>query len=125
MPALTATVTATTTHQIQLKPTVRRKLLTELKAYAGLKVQRDAIDAAMKNHRGTVEGLLSETGESSLSLDGFKTTLVAPVQKKLDRKKFIQLGGDIEILNAAHVETSGTPYVKITVPGKGSSDDDE
>ena len=120
----TATVTATTTHELKLKPTTKRKLLTELKAYAELKTQRDAIDHAMKGHKNTVEGLLEETGESSLSIDGFKTTLVAGTRKSLDRKKLIAAGVTQAQLEAGTTETLNTPYVKITIPGAKEREED-
>ena len=44
-------------------------------------------------------------------------TFVAPAKRVLDRKKFVQLGGDLALLDAAYVEQAVTPYVKVTCPG--------
>jgi hypothetical protein len=116
------TITATTTTQITLKPQVRRKLLTELKVYVELKEQREVLDLAMRTHRDSVENILLETGESSLALDGFKVTLVAPVRKVLDHKKLIALGVTTEQIQRATVEVPGKPYPKISWGGKNGDE---
>lgn len=124
MPRAAATVVATTTHEVALKPAVKKRLLMECKAYAALKAQKEVLDAAMKKHRGSVEGILTELGESSLHIDGFTTTIVAPMKKKFDPKKFVQLGGDIDVYNAANIDTPQKSYVKITPPGAKEHDDE-
>jgi hypothetical protein len=119
MPKLQASVTTTTTHVVKLSPAVKRELLTKLKTYASLKSQRDAIDHAMKGHRTGVEEIMEKVGEASLSVEGFKTTIIAPVRKgKFNPKKAVALGIPMEkILKAMDPDEPGTSYVKITVPG--------
>lgn len=126
MPSLqqTTVVTATTSHEIKLSPRLKRRLLTELKTYHALKSQRDALDSAMKKHRGNVEEVLSEAGESSIGVDGYKATLVAPIRRKLDPKKLVSLGVSTDIIDRATVESSGTPYVKVTCPGEKDHEED-
>ncbi len=123
MPSLTAT--ATTTHELQLKPAVKKRLLTELRAYADLAAQRKAIDEKMAGCRGVVEEIQIELEESSIELEGFKSTLVAPIRKVFDRKKFVRLGGDLAIYESAQVSAPGKAYVKITAPGTKSEDDND
>lgn len=122
MPSITATVTATT--EIKLNPKLKKRLLTELKGYAALKVQRDAIDHAMTKHREGIEGVLDELGESSIAIEGYKSTLVAPVRKKLDPKRLVALGVSTDVIAKATTETPGKPYVKVTVPGEKTEEDD-
>lgn len=124
MPRLSASVTSTTTTVVKLSPTVKKKLLTALKTYGGLKVQRDAADHAMKGHRGTVEELLEEAEQTSLDIEGYKATIIAPVKTRLDPKKLIALGVSADIIEKATISTPGTPYVKITTPGQKSGDED-
>jgi hypothetical protein len=114
MPTLSATTT--TIQTVALKPTLRRKLLVALQIYAELRDQETVLDLAKKKQRGIVQGVLEEVGETSLKLDGYTATIVAPAKKVLDRKKFVQLGGDLALLDAAYVEQDVTPYVKVTVP---------
>lgn len=117
MPSLQTTATVTTTHVIKLKPSVRARVLTDLRTYGALKRQRDALDLAMTRHRTNVEQVLSEIGEEKLELDGYKATLVAPVRKKFDPKKFVKLGGNLDTYTKALLETPGKSYVKVTLPG--------
>lgn len=112
-------IEATTTHEITLAPQVKKKLKMNLEAYADLKVQRDAIDHAMKAHRDKVQGILDDVGETSLKLDGYTATVVTTTRKTLDQKKLIALGVTIDTIERATVETTAKPYVKVTVPGGG------
>ena len=120
MPALTATVT--TTETITLQPSIRKRLLLALRTYTGLKDQEKALDLAKKKQRGIVQEVLEEVGETSLKLDGYTATMVAPSKKVLDRKLFVQLGGDLALLDAAYVEAPVTPYVKISVGKDGEGE---
>lgn len=120
-------VTATTTTEIRIAPQLKKQLLTKLNTYASMKQKRDELDAAMKLNRVEVEEIMEKVGETSIAVDGFKTTLIAPIKRRLDPKKLVKLGVSMDTINAATVETSGTPYVKITVPGAKAveGDDDE
>ena len=122
MPALTATVT--TTRELVLKPTVRRKLLTELKTYQELKGQLDAIKSAMDKHKGVIGKLREETGEQSIKIDGFSVTLVAPVRSTLDKQKLIAQGVTMAQIDAATVVKPGAAYEKISCPGNGKDEED-
>lgn len=86
--------------EIKLKPTLRRKLLNELKLYQELKVQLKTIEYALDKHKAAIGELRDETGEQSISLDGFSVTLVAPMRK-----------GDLELYKE---------YNKISCPGDRS-----
>ena len=115
---MSTTVTTTTTHEVTLKPTLRRRLLTELRTYGELKAQRAALDLAMTKHRSAIEGYLGETGEASLSLEGYKVTLVCPITSRLDKMKLVEQGVTTAQIEAATVTTPGRSYVKVTVPGE-------
>lgn len=116
------TVTVSTTREVKLEATTRRKLLTKLRTYEGLHTQKRVIDLAMAKLKDEVGAIRNETGEQSLELDGFKVTLVAGTRKKFNPKKFVQLGGDIDIFNQANEETLVKPFEKITLPGADSED---
>ena len=111
------TITATTTHEIKLSPTIRRKLLTKLKTYAELRLQVKVLEAAMDKQKTEIGALRDETGEQSIELDGFKVTLVAGVRKKFNPKKYVALGGDLDLYNQAVEEKLNRPYEKISCPG--------
>lgn len=111
---LAAAVTTTTVQTVTLKPTIRTKLLKALRLYGGLKEQEKVIEFAKKSCRGAIGEILEEVGESTLKIDGFTATFVAPAKRVLDRKKFVQLGGDLALLDASYVEQAVMPYVKIS-----------
>ncbi len=114
------TVQATTTQTtvVQIAPKVRKKLLTELRAYAGLKAQRDAIDAAMNAHKAAIGTLRESTGEESLAIDGFKVVRVAAVRKVLNHKKLVELGCAMAWIEEATENKLNKPYEKVTCPGE-------
>lgn len=116
-------VTATTTHEVKLAPALRKKLLTSLRTYAGLKSQIEVLESALKKQKGLIGALREETGEQSLALEGFKVTLVANIRKKFNPKKFVQLGGDLALYNEAHEDVPVRAFEKITLPG--ASEDEE
>ena len=123
MPTLEATVTATTTQTVQLKPALRRKLLNELKAYAGLRLQLKTIEEQMDKHKEVIGAIRDETGEQAIELEGYRVCLVAPIRKKFDAKKYVTLGGDLDIYNAANVDTPSKPYDKVTCPNDRNGDE--
>lgn len=119
-------VTTTVTEEVVLTTKQRQRLLMELRVYQELKQQRDAIILAMDKHKSAIAAIRDETGEMSLKVDGFTTTLVAGSRKKFDPKKYVTLGGDLDLYNKAVKVTPVAPFEKITCPGdKGAEDSDE
>ena len=123
MPRMDTTATVSTTKEVRLSPQVRRKLLTEFRLYGQLKEQLDTLKSAMDKRKANIAALRDETGEMSLSLEGFTTTLVAPVRKKFNPKVFVREGGDMAVYNAAMEDVPSKPYEKVTCPG--GKDDSE
>jgi len=125
MPKLAATITATTTQEVEITPKLRTQILNKLHAYAGLRSQIDDLKAKIVELGGEIGDLRDDTGAMSISLEGFKVTLVAPTYRKLNKKKFVALGGDLKILDQATEEKPKKSYNKITVPGEKEEDSDE
>ena len=122
MPTAVA-LTATTTHQLVIAPQLKRKLLLALKTYTELSAQAKVLALAKKKQGSIVEGIQTELGESSINIDGYKSTIVAPIRKVLDRKRFVALGGDLGVLDQAMIDTPSKAYPKITAPGAADDDD--
>ena len=114
---LAATVTATTSHELQLSPAIRRRLMTQLRSYQELAAKRTAIEAEMAFCRAAVAEIQTELEESSIELEGFKSTLVAPMKSMFDKKKFVRIGGRLDLIEAATSKVPGKVYVRITPPG--------
>ncbi len=115
---LSATATVTTTREIKLSVSIRRKLLTELHAFQELKAQRDAIDGALEMHKATIGRLRESTGETSLELEGFKITHVSPTRSTLDKKKLVELGCALAWIEEATVTKPTKQFDKVTCPGE-------
>jgi hypothetical protein len=120
MAGLKAKIAATVTQtvEVQLKPSLKRKLLNELTVYADLHEQVKALEAIMDAHKQTIEECLIESGEERLEIDGFRTTMVFAQRSKLDRKLFVQQGGTLAQLENATVVAPAKPYLRVTLPGQ-------
>lgn len=122
--ALSTTVTATTKTEIKLAPSVRKKLETKLRAYENLALQIKSLDAQRKKLAEELGELRDQTGETSLKLEGFGTiTLIASTYKKFNEKRFIALGGDIELYRQANEDKPRKPYNKITLSTPDSDEE--
>jgi hypothetical protein len=124
MPSLSTIATTTTTEEIRLSPTLRRKLLMKLKTYAELHTQKKAIEAAMDRHKAEIGALREDTGHQSIEIEGYKVTQVAGVRKKFDAKRFVANGGDLAIYNNSMIDVPNRPYEKVTLPGEKDRGED-
>lgn len=120
--ALTTSATTVVTKQVALKPSLKRRLLNELKALNALRDQIKVLEHAQRQHRTEIEDCLAESGEASLALDGYKVTLVQPVVAKLDKMKLVALGVTTAQIEEATTHSPGKPYVKISAPGDKGHD---
>lgn len=114
MPSLSATVVATTKTEVLLKPTVKKQLQLELRAYARVKAELDAVEQKLALRKAAVEELLYETGQESLKIDGFTVTLVTPHRSVLDKKKLSTK--TLHEMEAAMVDSISKSYVKVSLP---------
>ena len=110
------TLEATTVTTVQVKPALRTKLLKELRLYHGLTKQLKALEAQVDQHKTAIAEIRELTGEDKLEIDGYSITLVAPMRKVFDAKRFVTLGGDLDLYNRANVDTPSKAYTKVTVP---------
>lgn len=121
---LVTTVTTTITEEVKLRPSLKAKLLRELRTYAELRAQVKALELAMDKHKATIGGLREEAGVNSLALEGFHVTLVSPMRSTLDKMKLIAMGVTTEMLEEATTVKPGRPYEKISIPGEKSREED-
>src|ERR1035437_4818022 len=111
------TATTTVTQTVELSPQLKRQLLNELRAYQGLKSQQDALELAIDNKKANIGRLREKSGEKALELEGYKISLVEPVRKELDKKRFVELGWSLAMLENATVSRPTKSYEKISLPG--------
>ena len=123
MPSLSLSTTQTV--EVELKPHLKRKLLTEMTAHAKLQAEINELEVRKKAHAKKVEEILYETGESTLELEGHKATLVAGIRNTLNKKKLSSEA--LAEVNACTEKVPNKPYVRITGPsdnkGVNASDD--
>lgn len=116
--ALTPAATVSTTREVKLEPKVRQKLKTKLTEYANIVTQIKALEHAKKKLSDELGALRDDTGETTLSLDGYGTiTLVAGTRQKFNPKTFVANGGDLEIYNQSFDTVPVKAFNKITLPG--------
>ena len=124
MPHLQQTATVTTVTEVKLSPSVRKRLLTAFNVYAELAAQKKAIRLAMDKQVAVLATIREDLGEESISIDGNTTTLVAGLYKKFNAKKFVSLGGELALYEAAVEEKPKRAYEKVTVAGVKDDEDD-
>lgn len=110
-------LTLETTQETTLDARLEQQLRQEFRQYQVLKQRMAALETELQKRRDKIGALRAESGAKSLELDGFKTTLVEPQRRTFDRRKFVSLGGDLTVYDAAHETKPGTPYERITLPG--------
>ena len=123
--ALKTMATVKTTKEVKLQPRVSAKLRLKLSSYQTLAEQIKALKLQKKNLTADIGKLRAETGEQSLSIDGFTITEVRGTTSKIDQKKLIELGCAAAWIEEATTRKPKRPYEKITCPGDEEDGDDE
>lgn len=123
MPKVALEATVSTTKTVKLEPRVRRLLQTKLQEYFVKKQAIKRLEAEADKIKDTLESLREETGEATVTIEGYGTiTLVAPMRKKFNEKRFVAAGGDLAIYNQSFDNVPSTPYTKVSPPGEKDAD---
>jgi hypothetical protein len=122
MPKLSTAITTTTTEEVKLAPALKVKLRKRLQTYAALHAEKKAIIEKMDKEKALIGELRDEAEVLSLDFEGFKVTYVQGTSSKLDKKKFVALGGPLKMLENATVTTPKKAYELVTVPGEKGDD---
>lgn len=112
--------------EIKVKPTLVKKLRAQLTAYLDLDTQIKELTAARDAIKEAVGALREQTGEQSITLDGYTVTRVEGTYKKFDPKTLMRIA-DVSAaqIEEATLERPKKGYEKITVPGQRAGSDDE
>lgn len=117
--------TVTAKSEVQLTPALRGKLEKRLRVFADLKAKFDLAKDALDREKRVLGGLREQTGEQSLTLEGYGTiTEVRGTSKKLDKKKLVALGCALSWIEEATTESPKRPYELVTLPGDEGHDDE-
>ncbi len=110
-------VTTTTTEQVTLKPSQRRRLLTNMQTHAKVCAEIKTLEGKKEKAAAAVRAVREETGANSLTLDGYTTTNVQGTTTSLDKEKLVELGCALAWIEEATVTKPKKAYEKITAPG--------
>lgn len=116
MPALTQQQAVET--EPDIRPEVRLALTTALHDWAEIKAARDHADAQLAASKGRIDDLMAGIPDGSVSIAGFKVTLVTPTVATLDKERLLVEGVTLAQIERATIVRPGRPYHKITVPGR-------
>lgn len=119
--------------ELKLKPSVQRRLLNELRSYAGVAAEAKALKAAGDGHRATILGMQDEIGEKKFEIDGFKVALTTDAEdRRLDKDKLVKrlirdghysLKSAQALLEDCTTRKPKKPYATIRVPGEQDDED--
>lgn len=116
--------TAIVTEEITIEPKLKKRLMLKFQTIADLKAQRALLQEQIAAEVADIRELREQVGVESLSLDGgYTTTNVKGTSKSLDKKKFVSLGGSLQMLENATVWKSKREYELVTTPGVEDSND--
>lgn len=117
------TVSTTQTSEVVLKPTLKKKLLAELQAYAKLHAQLKSIEAEMEIRKAAIGGYREDAGVETLTLEGFHVTRVSGgTRGTLNKMKLLEMGITTDMLEECTEYKPVKPFEKITVPKVGDTE---
>jgi hypothetical protein len=120
----TAAVTTAGIDTCDLSLDARLRLGALLGTYRSLKTDLDLLDAQLAEECKTIWSVMQEDGVAKTVVDDCRLTVVGGFSSKLDKVKFVQLGGNLQTLAAATVRKPKKPYLKITI-GKDEDNADD
>jgi hypothetical protein len=106
-------LTTTLSETVELAPEVGTRLSALAGTYCELSEQVKILKAQMKDESAKVFALMEEEGIEKCRVDGQPLCIVRGVTNSLDKMKFVELGGSLEMLKNATVSKPKKAYVKI------------
>jgi hypothetical protein len=107
---------ATATTEVAIEPALKRKLEQRLTVYRRLDAEYELAKAKRDKEKANIEGYFEQVGANSIQVEGHATiTEVRGVSSSLDKKKFVELGGSLKMLEDATVTKPKRPYILITL----------
>jgi hypothetical protein len=106
----------TATQELVLEPALKKKLEQRLEIYRKLDAEYDLAKAKRDKEKANIEGYFEQAGANSIEVSGHaKLTEVRGVSSTLDKKKFVELGGSLKMLEDATVTRPKRPYLLISL----------
>jgi hypothetical protein len=111
--------------EVELAPKVRLNLTQKFIEYAGLRQRVKELEAQAESVKADIALIRENEGAITLSVNGYRTTLVGGTRKTLNKKKLIALGCAAAWIEMATEEKPTREYEKITLPGEKTARDEE
>lgn len=118
MPTVRQEVLVFSEPEVQLTLKQRNELLVQFREYQKTKRELDALQEKLDNLKVKIAAVRDDVGVESIGLQGFKTTLVAPLRSTFNKEKFILEGGDLSIYNRSVELRPTKSYELITLPSE-------
>lgn len=109
--------------ELVIEPKLRQRLLVKFRTYADLKMQEKALTIRLDKLKAEIGSIRDEIGVETVEVEGFRDTLVAGVTSTLNKRKFVELGGSLKMLENAMECKPKKAFEKITIPGAPDADD--
>lgn len=110
-----AKVEVSATQELKLEPALKAKLKQRLTKLKELQRIADEAQAKADKEQALVEGYFEQAEAKSVTLEGLATmTLVEGTSSKLNKKKFVELGGSLAMLENATETKPKKSYVLVT-----------
>ena len=122
---MSTTLETTQTTELEIKPELRAHLAALCATYKELKFDLDAIQHQMDIEKAAMWTILKEVGAEKVKIDGFSLNVIKGHTSKLDKVKFVELGGSLEQLDNATFKKPKRAYLDIDIPGVAKKTYDE
>jgi hypothetical protein len=111
MPKQTLATAAITT--VALEPDMVARVAAKLSTYHTLKVDADLLYEAMAKELADIKGEMELAGVNKMEIDGTPCTIVTGETSSLNKLKFVELGGSLEMLENATVHKPRKAYLRV------------
>lgn len=112
--------------KVELSQELRQRLEVLVANYVALEVDIDVLTAQQDEEKAKLFALLDENGiNESVIAEGRSLKIVRGESSRLDKVKFVELGGNLDHLLLATRRTPKKAYIDIRVPGKKRRGDPE
>lgn len=108
-----ARIAVTTEQQVTLDPALSARVSAILSTYHELKAQADLLYEIMDGESQKIRALMEGAGHEKIEIDGTPCTIVRGTSSKLDKVKFVQLGGSLAQLENATTSKPKKVYLRI------------
>src|SRR5712671_2132827 len=114
-------VTAEVTTAVEVAPEIAARISAILSTFATIKMDYDLLKSSLDVESAKIFQILKDHGLEKVVVDGIPCTIVRSNQSKLDKLKFVELGGSLEQLENATFSKPKKPFIRIGKEREGGA----